>query len=164
MWLSQVEENLAKRIDQLDKTMQVIAGSIQTIWSNQKECAKSETLLDEQFAISTRMSIVAVNHILTLMGHGDDCIGEKDIEKLFKDWAEFHSRPDYKDFMMEWFLGVAIDKLPPPPQQQAKEGGSNAENDHGNEDAGEGPREDRSPSQTHDVPEVQKEDSTETGT
>ena len=162
-WLTQVEEDLTRRIDQLDRTTQLLAKSNQTIWENQKECAKSETLLDEQFAVSTRMTIVAVNHILTLMGHGDDCITEKDIEKLFKDWAAFHSRPDYREYMMEWFLGVAIDKLPPPPQQ-AKEGGSDAESDNRNQDVGEGLPEGGGPSQEADVPEVPKEDSAKTGT
>jgi len=158
-WLTQVDEKLSLRVDNLDKAFQLVAKSQQTIWANQKELTKSEELLDEQFAVSTRMTIVAVNHILQTMGHGEDCIKEKDVEKLFKDWAQFRARPDYRDFMMDWFMGVALDKLPPPPQQ-AKEGGSNAEDDHRNTDAGEKPQ-DGGVSQTNDVPQVQEKDGTQ---
>jgi hypothetical protein len=137
--------------------------SIKTVWDNQKELAKSSTLLDEQFAVSTRMTIVAVNHILEKIGQGDDKITEKDVEKLFKDWAQFRKRPDYRNFMMEWFLGVAIDKLPPPPEPKAKkEGDSNVKSDHGNQDAGQELAKDGEPGQENDVPEVPPEDGAET--
>jgi hypothetical protein len=124
--------------------------------------AKSETLLDEQFAVSTRMTIVAVNHILEKMGHGDDKITEKDVEKLFKDWAKFRKRPDYRNYMMEWFLGEDIDKLPPPPEPQAtKEGDSHVEGDRGDQDSSQRLAKDGSSGQANDVPEVQTKDGAE---
>jgi len=137
----------------------LLARSNKTIWDNQKELSKSEELLDEQFAVSTRMTIVAVNRILEKMGV-DDRITEQDIGKLFKDWAQFRKRPDYREFMMEWFLGVALDKLPPPPVavQAKKEGDSDGEGGDRNEGAGEGKSQDSGAGQAADVPEVQKED------
>ena len=152
---------LTKRLDLLDKGLQIIAKSNQTIWANQKELARSEELLDEQFAVSTRMSIMAVNGILEKMG-STERITEKDVETLFKDWARFRKRPDYRKYMMDWFLGADIDKLPPPPEPQAKkEGDSNVEGDHGNQNPVEGLSQDSSPSQADDVPEVQAKDSAE---
>jgi hypothetical protein len=157
-WLAQVEDTLTRRVDQLDKTAQLLARSNQTIWTNQKELTKSEELLDEQFAVSTRMSIVAVNSILEKMGV-EDRITAADVGKLFKDWSLFRSRPDYREYMMEWFLGVALDKLPPPPEPQAKkEGAGNVEDDDGNKRASEGADEDSLDGQTANVSEVQKED------
>ena len=158
-WLSQVEAGLTKRIDQLDKVFQLLAKSNQTIWNNQKELTKSEELLDEQFAVSTRMTIVSINHILEKMG-ATDRITDKDIEKLFRDWAQFRKRPDYREYMMEWFLGVALDKLPPSPaaEQAKKEGDPHVESDHGNQNAVEGQPQDDGPSKTANVPEVQAKD------
>lgn len=120
------------------------------MWDNQKELVKSEELLDEQFAVSTRMTVVAVNRIFEKLGI--DRIAEKDIESLFRDWAAFRKRPDYRKFMMEWFLGVALDKLPPPPAVQAKkEGDSHVEGDHGNQNVVEVQPQDSSPSKAADV-------------
>jgi hypothetical protein len=161
-WLSQVETDHAKRLDKIDETIALLARSNKTIWDNQKELSKSEELLDEQFAVSTRMMITAVNGIISALAPGVNNpaqITSKDVATVFRDWAAFRKRPDYRNFMMEWFLGVALDKLPPPPVAQAtKEGDVHAEGDHGNPVAAEVQPQDSGDGKAPDVPEVQKED------
>jgi hypothetical protein len=100
------------------------------------------------------MTIVAVNKIFEKLGVGDR-LTEKDVAGLFRDWATFRKRPDYREFMMEWFLGVALDKLPPPPAVQAKkEGDSDVESDHGNPNVVEVQSQDSGTGEAADVPAV----------
>jgi len=136
-----------------------MAKSNQTIWANQKELTKSQNLLDEQFAVSTRMSVMGLNLLLEKAG-AEERVDAEDIEKLFREWAVFRARPDFRNFMMEWMLGVALDKLPPPPEPEpeAKEGEADAQSDNGNTDPEEGVTEDSESSQANDVPEMQPED------
>lgn len=155
-WLSQVET----KVNQLDKLTNDLAGSNRVMWSNQKELSKSEELLDEQFAVSTRMTITWVNKLSSAVNLPELKITEKDVEQLFRDWAKFRKRPDFREFMMEWFLGVALDKLPPPPQ--AKKEGDGHEADHRNESAGQEQPQDSRPGQAVDVPPVQEEDGAKT--
>lgn len=135
-----------------------MAASNQTVWNNQKELVKSQELLDEQFAVSTRMTVLSVNNLLSKL-NSEERITESDIEILFKDWAKFRSRKDYRDFMMEWFLGVALDKLPPPKESETKEGGSDVQSSDGNKRPSEGPAENSGDGQTANVPQVQAENS-----
>jgi hypothetical protein len=156
----QLEERLSKRVNQLDATIQVMAKSNQTIWANQKELTKSQNLLDEQFAVSTRMAVMGLNLVFEKMGV-EERVDADDIEKLFRQWAEFRARPDFRNFMMEWMLGVALEKLPPPPEPEPEakeEGEANAQSDNGNTNPEEGVTEDSQSSQADDVPEVQPED------
>lgn len=160
--LSRVDENFAKltgRVDNLDDTTQKLARSNQVIWNNQKELTRSETLLDEQFAVSTRMFIVTMNGLCQKLGF-EERIDAEDVKQLFQDWATFRARPDYRNLMMAWFLGVALDKMPPlPPAVPSKtEGDAHVESDHGNKDAGEEQPADARAGQTANVPEVQAED------
>jgi hypothetical protein len=157
-WVSRLEDETQKRFAQVDQNSVAVAKSVQTIWANQKELVKSEELLDEQFAVSTRMSIMAVNQILEAMD-SDKRIEASDVEKLFKDWATFRARPDYRKYMMEWFLGVALDTLPPPPEiQTLKEESSNAESNQRKQD-------ESSPDsgQAVDVPKVPQKDCSQAG-
>jgi hypothetical protein len=129
----------------------------QTIWNNQKELAVSEERLDEQFAVLTRMTISYLNSILDRAG-GNGRITEGTVGDLFSDWAKFRARPDHKDHMMSWFLGVALDKLPPLQESKPmEEGGSNAEGDHGDTNAIEALSQDGGIGQAYDVPQVQNE-------
>src|SRR5687767_16022403 len=79
------------RIDQLDDTIKKLGGAQQVIWNNQKELSRSEELLDEQFAISTRMSVKSMNLILEKIG-AEERITAKDIERLFRDWRSEERR------------------------------------------------------------------------
>lgn len=155
MSLRQLEEQLNSRLKQVDNTIQVLAGSNRTIWVNQKELIKSQNLLDEQFAVSTRMAVMGLNLILEKID-AEERVDAGDIEMLFKQWAEFRARPDFRNFMVEWMLGVALDKLPPPPEPK-KEGEADASG-NGNESPAEGITEDSTTGKENDVPEVQSED------
>jgi hypothetical protein len=151
---AEVFTKLAVITERLEK----LSLTVKTIWDNQKELAKSETLLDEQFAVSTRMTILAVNDILERMSV-EEKITPLDIETLFKNWARFRSRSDYRNFMMEWFMGVDIDSLPPPAESETK-GEPDVQGSDGNEGAAERESQNSSPSQENNVPQVQEEDDT----
>jgi hypothetical protein len=130
---------LSERLNQLDEQLKIIGRSIEIIWANQKELSKSEELLDEQFAVSTRMTISNFNELSArwnkalqyLLPSGDQpaekvlpdtrkslvqmLIGYSDVNKLFADWAEFRKRSDYREHMRPWFMGDDLSTLPPPP-------------------------------------------------
>ena len=150
-------EALTKRLNQLDRSIVLMAGSNQTIWANQKELTKSQNLLDEQFAVSTRMAVMGINLLLEKTDSKERIEGS-DIEVLFRDWAVFRARPDFREHMMEWMLGVPLSELPPPPKPPEKEEGeSDAKGDIGNENAEQKEPSDGSPGQEDDVPEVPQE-------
>jgi len=149
-------EALTTRVNQLDKSLQLLAGSNQVIWGNQKELTKSQNLLDEQFAVSTRMAVMGLNLALEKIG-AEERIEADDIETLFRDWAAFRSREDFRDHMMEWMLGVPLSKLPPPPAK--KEGEADAKSDLGNEEPEQERPQDGAAGQENDVPEVPQDDS-----
>lgn len=154
-----LEDRLTEGFAAVDQTMQALANSVQTMWRNQKELAKSEDLLDEQFAVSTRMMILSINTVLEKIG-AEERIDAQDVEQMFRDWADFRKRPDYRSLMMEWFMGVALDKLPPP-QEVNKEGEVHAEGDQGDEEAVSRQPQDSSLGQTDDVPELPSNDGAE---
>jgi hypothetical protein len=70
--------------------------------------------LDEQFCVLARMSIRSLNEILIRIG-SEDVITEKVIEVAFKEWASFKKRPDFRKYMLEWFIGKPLSELPPAP-------------------------------------------------
>jgi hypothetical protein len=125
-----------ERVNRLDEQLKVIGRSIEIIWNNQKELTKSEELLDEQFAVSTRMTISNFNSLTSrwnqllqymLPDEGEVVkpypdtrkalvqmlIGYSDVNKLFADWAEFRKRKDFREHMREWFMGEDLSSLPP---------------------------------------------------
>ena len=138
-----------------------MANNQNLIWNNQKECAKSETLLDEQFAVLTRLTITALNRV----SNPDQQIVYEDVNRLFADWAEFHKRKDFRSYMKEWFMGVDLSTLPPPPVEtpekpadQPKEGDQDGQSIP--DEASPQPEQPQSdgPSQEATVPEVRGND------
>jgi hypothetical protein len=141
----------------IDEALRVLGNSIKTLYANQQELTKSQNLLDEQFAVSTRMAVMGINLLLEKVG-AEERLDADDIAQLFRDWATFRSRPDFRNLMMEWMLGVALDKLPAPPEPEAKKGEVDAKGDDGNKVTEEGQSENSTAGQEDDVPEVQSED------
>ena len=155
---------LAERLNALDQQLKVIGGSLGVIWNNQKELTKSEELLDEQFAVLTRLSIISFNALLRrgnitlkyLSPVDSDApsltpeskkelvmpsIGYSDINVMFHAWAEFRQRPDFREHMQAWVMGNDLSELPPPPEVK-KEGEANAaEGNPGNPADGSSPPE-----------------------
>ena len=41
-----------------------------------------------------------------------------DVNALFEQWAQFRSRPDFREHMRSWFMGDDLSKLPPPPEPE----------------------------------------------
>jgi hypothetical protein len=145
---------LGKRLDAFDQQLKVIGDAVEVIWNNQKELTKSEELLDEQFAVLTRLSILCFNALLrrgnVMLKHLSPTdpdaplltpeskqelvmptIGYSDINVMFHEWAEFRKRPDFREYMRTWFMGGDLNTIPPPPEVK-KEGEANAESDPGN--------------------------------
>ena len=154
-------EILSQRCDQLDRNFGLMARNQQLAWNNQKECAKSETLLDEQFAVLTRLTITSLNKVLP---DGSKILYE-DVNKLFMDWADFRKRKDFRDYMKEWFMGEDLSKLPPPPVEepkkpadQPKEGGSDGQVSPAEASSRPEQPESPGPSQEAPVPEVRGHD------
>jgi hypothetical protein len=131
------------------------SGSTQTIWNNQVELSKSASLLDEQFAVSTRMAVMGINLILDRIGAEERIKGE-DLSLLFDQWATFKSRPDFRELMLEWMLGVPLDQMPELPAKK-EVGETDAESDNGDEGSAEAEPQDSPPCQENDVPEVPSE-------
>lgn len=146
----------SKRASLTHESIKVLGDSIKTVYSNQQELTKSQNLLDEQFAVSTRMSIMGINLLLEKVG-ADERIDADDIAQLFRDWATFRSRPDFRNLMTEWMLGVALDKLPAPPEPEAKEGEADATSGDGDKIVEEGQSKDGADGKEDYVPEVQPE-------
>lgn len=111
--LAEVEKRFAQSQNFQVSRLREFAKSIETIWNNQVELSKSEERLDEQFCVLARMSIRVLNDLMVRTG-GDDLINEKVVETYFREWAKFRTRPDFRKFMTEWFLGQNLDSLPPP--------------------------------------------------
>ena len=93
---------------------------MQTIWSNQVELTKSAEKLDEQFCVLARLSIRFIND-LAIRISSDNVINEDVLEKYFKEWAAFRTRPDFRKFMLEWFLGKELKDLPAAPEVPSPE-------------------------------------------
>ena len=136
--MAQALEQLSQRCDKLDENLSLLARSHATIWANQKELTKSETLLDEQFAVLSRLTIISINlmavrHNLAIemlcsaIGKEDTDdlsfpdIDYDDVNLLFEQWAKFRERPDFRQHMRAWFMGDDLSKLPPPPEPPAEE-------------------------------------------
>jgi hypothetical protein len=81
---------------------------------------KSENRLDEQFCVSTRLAVSWINAIIKAARMEDagwalnmDSIQYEAVNEMFKDFAAFKSRRDFRDHTREWFMGEPIDSLPP---------------------------------------------------
>src|SRR6185369_10114785 len=119
--LHQLKLAMEGQVRRLDAMLAGLAQGNSTIWNNQKELSNSAELLDEQFAVSTRLAVANLNKLFEATGHPELKIGEKQIEDTFKDWAQFKKRVDFRDLMLEWTLGTPLSELPPEPQPEAKE-------------------------------------------
>lgn len=131
--------------------MAIISNGNKTIWENQVELTKSSELLDEQFAVSTRLMVLSVNKVAEAAGMVDR-IDADDIEAMFKLWAMFRSRSDFREYMLEWMLEPDLSTLPKPPEPV---GDQDAESDNGDEDLEEERSQNSTTSPQDDVPQVQ---------
>lgn len=176
--LAQAEKNLERFQVIQDERFKELVKTIGTVWSNQVELAKSETRLDEQFCVLSRLAIRGINEILVRIG-SEDLITEKVIETAFKEWHGFRSRSDFRSFMLEWFLGKPLSELPPEPKKeetpvapdQKAEGtqefggdyGPHDKSSSGNETASKEPQQDSNIGQADAVSQGQNLDNTPLG-
>lgn len=98
-------KNVKEEVRKLDEKCDVI-------YKNQVELAKSETRLDEQFAVLTRLTISTLNKILS-NEENLRLVTYDEVNTLFSKWNQFKSRPDFRKHMRDWFMGGDVDALPP---------------------------------------------------
>lgn len=94
--------------------------TVGTLYNNEVELGNSTDRLEEEFCVLARLLIPKVNDILIALG-SEDVITEETINNVFLTWNEFKQRPDFKAHFVPWFLGVALEDLPPPPPPEVKE-------------------------------------------
>jgi hypothetical protein len=118
--LARLEEKFEASANLQTEKLKELGKTIATLWNNEVELDKSANRLDEQFAVLARMMFVRFNELI-LRVDGSNTIDEKSIEVAFREWAEFRGRPDFRNLMMEWFLGMPLKEMPPPPKPKAVE-------------------------------------------
>lgn len=117
------------------------------MFHNQKLLADSATRLDDQFAVLTRLVISSLRDL-------DLEVTYEEVNALFKVWADFRSRPDFKEHMRTWFMGGDVVRLPP---VEVKKDGEDRLPD-GEECVREGNSEVTPQGQKSDVPQVPPQD------
>jgi hypothetical protein len=114
----------------LAKLFNGLSGDIKTLYNNQAELVSSDTKLDEQFAVLTRLVIMKLNSMSAKinMAVNQELIDEvtyDEINAMFMEWETFRARLDFKDHTRVWFTGGDLSELPPapepPPPEEAKE-------------------------------------------
>jgi len=90
-----------------------------TLWKNQQELDQAHHRLDTQQFVLARLLIPLVKEVLIRV-QSDELITQETIGRVFLEWDEFRKRPDYKDLLLEWMMGVPLNELPPPPKIQPK--------------------------------------------
>lgn len=117
--VARVLQNLAEQNLKLLQKTQALEKQVAVLYQNQRELASSETRLDEQFCVSTRLAIMWVNDIIRRgrargSGWAQDLevVTYEKVNELFRDFEEFRSRPDFRNHMRVWFMGEPLDSLP----------------------------------------------------
>lgn len=110
------------------------------MYQNQQELARSETRLDEQFCVSTRLAISWINAIIRAARMEDepwalelDSVTYEKVNEMFRDFESFKSRPDFRNHMRVWFMGDPLDSLP---QLETEDAGDNGDQTGQEERAG----------------------------
>ena len=67
--------------------------------------------MDAQFAVLTRLTIQTLNQLTIQLG-SEDLITYDQVNRLFNDWENYRSRPDWNEHLDKWFLGHDLSELP----------------------------------------------------
>lgn len=117
--IAQALRNLGEQNLALVQKVQILERKLDVLYQNQRELVQSENRLDEQFCVSTRLAIMWLNSIIKGARMTDepwalelDSVTYDKVNELFKDFAEFRGRPDFRNHMRAWFMGEPIDSLP----------------------------------------------------
>lgn len=134
---------MSDRLAKLERWAQVQDKNTAAVFHNQKVLSDSATKLDDQFAVLTRLVISSLRDL-------DAEITYEEVNALFKVWAEFRSRPDFRKHLQTWFMGGDVVSLPPPEVKKDVEAGRV----DGAERVREGDGKTAPQSQESDVPQV----------
>jgi hypothetical protein len=117
--LGQSQADLNSKCNLLAEQFQIFSQTMDTIYRNQKALGESETKLDSQFVVLTRLTIMTLNAIMLHLNKREleplQLIGYDDINKMFEEWDQFKARPDWREHTRPWFMGEDLSTLPPPP-------------------------------------------------
>ena len=164
-------QNVAEQNLKLHQRVQELEKQVGVLYQNQRELARSETRLDEQFCVSTRLAILWINAIIRAARMEDapwalglDSVTYEKVNEMFHDFESFKSRPDFRDHMRVWFMGESLDSLPPLPEEPAVQRHEETEDasDNGDQSGQEERAGGGGEGQEDPVP-VRGEDATETG-
>lgn len=93
---------------------------LRKVYDNQVELSKELTRLDTQQAVLTRLVIMNLNEILIRLG-SDELVTYEGVNQMFHDFAALKTRPDHRDHMKDWFMGVDLSTLPPLEENEPEE-------------------------------------------
>jgi hypothetical protein len=95
------------------------------VFSNQESLASSEFKLDAQFCVLTRLTITTLNQLIQQMSTVRDFlhlpptlgVAPKELDyayvnRMFQEWEQFRSRPDFREHFKTWFMGEDLSRLP----------------------------------------------------
>lgn len=122
----------------LDERVRELAKTTITLYQNQQKLAKglddlaaASDLLDEQFAVLSRLTIMQLNHLSMVVNNISSALmdtgprvkptGREDVTALFNLWREFKKRTDFREHSTAWFMGEDLSTLPPPPPPAKEE-------------------------------------------
>jgi hypothetical protein len=119
---------LDERVKELAKTTITLYGNQQRLAKGFDDLAAAGDMLDEQFAVLSRLVVMQLNKIVeafnTVTGGMPagaprvELISRADVTTLFGAWREFKKRSDFRDHNTAWFMGEDLSKLPPPPKEE----------------------------------------------
>lgn len=143
----EADPGLSDRLAKLERWAQVQDRNTAKVFHNQKVLSDSATKLDDQFAVLTRLVISSLRDL-------DAEITYQEVNALFKVWAAFRSRPDFRKHLQTWFMGGDVVSLPPlEVKEDGKAGGVDRE-----ERVREGDEETAPKGQEPDVPSMPPQD------
>lgn len=94
------------RLDKLERWARSQDKNTTKVFHNQEVLSDSATKLDDQFAVLTRLVISSLRDLELEVTY-------QEVNALFKVWAEFRARPDFRKHLQTWFMGGDVVRLPP---------------------------------------------------
>jgi hypothetical protein len=117
----QSRKNLARSVQQLGGDAQKLVNAVADLWKNQERLvtglgalAKSESSLDDQVSVLTRLFMLSMNEIRTKLGL--DPITPEEVGDTFADWYKFKSRRDAHEHNQTWVFVEDLSTLPEEPE------------------------------------------------
>lgn len=112
---------MARSVQQLGGDAQKLVNAIAALWKNQEALqdtlvalAGSESSLDDQVSVLTRLFMINMNEIRTKLELGP--VTPALVREVFTDWHKFKRRSDAKEHNQTWIYGGDLSTLPEEPE------------------------------------------------